>query len=199
MKKLNIILNAMILGLCANLFAVSVGDSVTYKRNNDRTSFIIRGASGSLKVIEPSNLYGPGYILRLDYYLNVLLKGEQKGDIGIFVPALMLASGFYKELEQKKQMSFGVFSIAHNGHADLPGRKCSIISADGINHKFNPKDKDKAKIIWFNWEGSITSVSDLKVTFKTHPKVGILGAVEIDISGVSNNGIGFDVGLDADI
>lgn len=208
MKKLHVMLMSIVVALSANLFAANVGDSVSYVRNSNRTDMKVWGAQGSVEVINTNDSQCPnGYVVKMKYDLDVYFKGKQTGELGVCVPKFMFNSDFYIDLSQKGMMSFGSFNMSHQGKSnavDANGtefQQCDVIYSDNINHNFktNNDDANNAWIMWFNWNGSIEWVTDLKVTFRSNRAVKVLGAVEIDISGVSNNGISFNIGLDANI
>lgn len=206
MKKISLVLSAMLLWVSFSSFAVSVGEEIKYVRNGDRTDFKIRGASGKLKVVKyVASDKNPGYIVNMDYNLKVLVKGEQTGNLDIFLPESMFKPDFYSRLEAKS-ISFGLFNMEHGGKVsatDKGGKSysCNVGQASDINHKFEPKpsDKDVAQVIAMKTDGSIKSVSDLKITIKANPDVPVIGAVQIDVSGVSDSGIAFKAGMDADM
>jgi hypothetical protein len=201
MKKFFAMFSTMLF-LCASLMAVSVGDKTSYVKNKERTAWLIKDATGSLEVLEhlTSGDLGPGYVVKLSYKLDVRIRGEQTGDVGIFLPEQVFAQGFYDELS-RSAMSFGVFDITSLGAASAVDAKgtqyanCTATKTVNINHEFSGVG-NKAKVLWFNHEGSIKSATNLEIKFRASPNVPVIGAVEIDVSGVSNNGIGFHAGLD---
>lgn len=202
MKKLYVGLVSMALALCSNVLAISVDESASYMRNSSlsRTSLIIRHATGSLTVMEtPNGMECAGVVVKMDYDLDVLVKGKQVGDMGLCVPTVL-----FQNLTRAGKMSYGAFDLTTQGTAsatDANGttyENCSVVLADNVNPKYEPTmgSSDKAKVLWINHRGSIEWVKDLKISFKSHPDVPVVGAVQIDVSGVSNNGVSFKVGLD---
>jgi hypothetical protein len=180
-----------------------VGDTVSYvKSNSDRTSWVINEATGQLSIMEQrmDSECGPGYVLKMAYELDVKLKGKQKGDMGIFVPEALFASLF-----KEGKTAYGAFDITHKGYAKATSAKgvtyeqCSVNHATNVDHLFKPGagSTGKAKVLWVNHQGSIKSVKDLEINFKAHKDVPVLGAVEINVSGISNNGVSFKIGMDA--
>lgn len=203
MKNVKALLYSSVFALCANVFAVSttMGDKVTYTRNSSRTSGIIRGATGALTVVPvPAGMTCEnGTVIKMDYELNVLIKGKQKGDIGVCVPNSMLARNFYSDMKSMGTMDFGAFTLAHEGMVNAQGKTCNAMHAENVDHHFKPAsgEADKAKVMWINKiQGSIQWVRDLDVQFKAADGVKVLGAVEIDVKGVSDSGVSFTVGLD---
>lgn len=199
MKKNHVVLLSLVFALCSNLFAVTVGETMSYSRNADRTSKIIRGATGKLKIVQaPSNMVCDGVVVQMDYELDVLIKGKQKGDMGVCVPQML-----FDNLTKEGSMSYGAFDLTNKGLAtgkDASGKSytdCTVVHADKVDQNYVPVSNDKAKVMWINHNGSIKFVTNLEITFKSHSSVPVLGAVEVDVSGVSNNGIAFKVGLDA--
>lgn len=203
MKKIQVMLFTAVVALCANVFGVTVGDTVSYERNADRTSKIIRGAKGALTVIGVPQGYScnGGTVVKLDYELDVLLKGKQTGDMGVCVPNAIFGSSFYTDLKIGPKQ-FGAFDLEHMGMGsatDTNGKTypgCDVVRAMNTDHQFVPSNSNQAQVLWINHTGKIKYVTDLEITFKAAKNVKVLGAVEIDVNGISDSGISFDVGLD---
>lgn len=190
--------------LCSNLLAVQVGDKATYvkSKNTSRTKNTIRNASGSLTVVEhrTSGQFGAGYVIELTYSLDVIVRGAQTGTVSVFVPEDVFAQGFYRQL-QSQARNFGVFNLAYAGQKsakDNNGKEyndCTEVVATNINHEF-AGGPAQAKIERFEPSGSIKSVSDLVIKFRSCDGVLVLGAVEIDVVGKITGGIEFYAGMD---
>lgn len=205
MKKLTASLLTAAFALSTNVLAVTVGDTVNYERNKDRTSKIIRTARGSLSVVNaPAGQSCNGTVIKLDYELDVLLKGKQKGNIGVCVPNSLVGTNFYADLASAGTKSFGAFDLQHKGFdsaTDANGRtynRCDVVSAINVDHNFQPEmgNTNQAKVMWIDHQGDIKYVTNMKISFKAAPGVKVLGAVEVDVSGVSNNGVSFKAGMD---
>jgi hypothetical protein len=197
MRKITCMLSAITFFLCANILAVSVGETVSYTRNSSRTDWLIRGASGALTVLERRD---GGYIVKMTYELDVLLRDKQSGDIGMFIPDAIFSENFYKDLSVVNEIPFGAFTIKHMGAENIGEYgQCNVARAFKVDHNFKPDemDKTKAQVLWIHHKGKIQAVSNLEITLKVNPGIPVLGAVQADVSGVSNNGIGFKAGLDA--
>ncbi len=201
MKKVLAMISTMFF-IGANLLALSVGDTANYLKNSSRTSWLIKDATGSLKVIEQITTgdMGPGYVVNLKYRLNVVMRGEQSGDMDIFVPKQVFAADFYDDIKNQS-LSLGVFKVRYLGKSsakDSSGQEydnCSMVELSEFDHNFAGTN-NQAKVIRFNHHGSIEYVNNLNIKFRSHPDAALIGAVEMDISGVSSNGIGFYAGLD---
>lgn len=184
-----------------------VGESVNYVLNSSRSTWLIRSGSATAKVLEyrASSEYGPGYVVKVNYDLSVLLRGRQHGEIGLFVPEKVMMPDFMPNLMNDHPMSLGSFMLDYEGQAnasDSAGNmynKCSMIRMYDINHLYRPSDftKEEATVLWFNHQGNISAINDLEIKMKVHGQVPVLGAVQIDISGASDAGISFEAGMDA--
>ena len=206
MKKISVVLASVIFALCTSVFASPVGEEVSYEMNRDRTSWLIRSGNLKLSVVEhrAESEYGPGYIVRIDYMLNVFMRGKQEGNVGLFVPEVVFGSNFYSDLEENPTMSFGSFDIEYLGQGDAEDAdgmsyECTKARVYNIEPSYTPgtTDGSESKVLWIEHSGSIEFVNDLELKLRVNPNVPVLGAVQIDVSGVSNNGIGFEAGLDA--
>jgi hypothetical protein len=198
MKKIIAIIFTAI-ALSANVFAAHIGDTVSYQRNGDRTSSIIRGATGAMTLVEtPEGMScEDGIVIKLDYDLNVLVSGQQKGDIGVCVPHSVFGADFYANLARMGKEEFGAFELEHDGFVNIDGKKCDRVHAMNVKHNYERgSDNTKAKVLWINHQGSIKSVTQLEFSFTAKDGVPVLGAYQIDVKGVSNRGISFKVGLD---
>lgn len=192
--------------LCVNLFAVSVGDQVSYQKNSDksRTSSIILNATGALKVtkqITAGNL-GAGYEVELVYSLDVKAKGPQTGTLTIFVPEKIFAQGFFNGLPSSNNpMALGAIAAAQLGTETAKDTKgnvyndCIKVQLTNIDPDF-AGPQDTVKVVSFTHAGKIEYVTKLEITIKTHQTVPVLGAVEMDIKGTSDSDIDFIVGMD---
>ncbi len=207
MKKFTTTLFTAFVVLCSNVFAVNIGDTASYKlsSNKDRTSSLVKKATGALTVVPlpRGKSCEAGTVIKLEYELEVMLKGKQKGDIGICVPPNMVGTTFYDNLAEYGQQSFGSFALEHAGRTsatDANGKDydtCHAIEGSKIDHNYKRGDElNHAEVLWFNHEGKIKAVRNLEVAYKASRGVPVLGAVEIDIRGISDAGINFRVGLD---
>lgn len=198
---------ALSLLLSSSILAVTVGEKAHYRKsaNSARTSFVVRDAGGVLEVLEDktSDLNRPGYIVKLTYDINVRIKGWQRGAITAFLPASIFASTFYSNLENEQSIDFGTFVADHIGMASATDglgnlfADCHSIELTKINHQFKPapSDKDKVEVLSFDkFEGEIESLDNVNVKFRAHSSVPGIGAVELDISGVTS--IAFKAGMD---
>jgi hypothetical protein len=120
----------------------------------------------------------------------------------MFMPSSIMASNFHSELAKNKQMPFGVFSIEHKGMQDAKDANgnvyhdCSAALSSNVDYKFEgalgmAKVIKNEKIV-----GPIQWVTNLEISIKAHPSMPVIGAVQIDIAGKSNNGIPFTIGID---
>lgn len=204
MKKFHLGLGIFLFIWCANLLAVTKGDKAAYVVNKSRTSSIITNAKGNMEVIEVVNNseFGAGYLVGIHYELNIFLKGAQKGYIEMFLPSSILEANFHGELAKNGPKSFGAFSIEHKGThnvKDANGNEyhsCNMALSTNVNYQFvggvgMAKVTQNQKI-----EGPIQYVTDLQIGIKAHANIPVIGAAQLDISGKSNNGIPFSIGLD---
>jgi hypothetical protein len=207
-KKLLPFLFGLVVAVSSNVLgmeipSIKVGDKVEYVRSS-RSSMAIRGATGSLQVMEKINdtRYGsPGYIVDVIYNLQVIIRGEQSGVVRMFVP-----ESLFDQLHgHGVNNSYGSFNLDFKNFADAKDShntaypNCSTFEATKIDHKYVPAEgsKNQVHIISHQHKGSIAAVTDLKISFKSHPDILVAGAVEIDISGVSDFGNQFTASLDA--
>lgn len=208
MKKSFFILTALF-AFCTTIFAGTVpniiGDKVEYEMNRGRTSWIIRSGKGSLTVMShrATGEHGPGYVVKMEYALDVIMRGEQKGDIGLFIPEKIFEETFLHELAAAKKMSFGSFDITYSGQgrattAHGMSYDCFKARVNNIkpDHKLSLRGVE-AELSWINHHGSIKWVKDLELNISFNNQVPVIGAVQLDIKGTTNNGITFEGGLDA--
>lgn len=206
MKKLGILVISSLL-LSLNVFAAAVGDSVSYIKNNNRTSKLISNARGDLSIVQQGNIegFGAGYVVRLAYELDVFLRGKQNGQVDMFVPNIMMQDDFYDVLKNQGRMNFGTFSLAYENEGMCRDANnhtydhCTYMNVFDINHNFDGSGANAARIMRFEHSGTIESISNLEIKIKAHRDVAVLGAVELDISGQSNFGIPFKIGMDATV
>lgn len=205
MRKLLALSSATLL-LCVNLFAVSVGDQVSYQKSADksRTSRIILNATGALKVTKQitSGDLGAGYEVELVYSLDVMAKGQQTGTLTIFVPERIFAQGFFNGLPSSNApMVLGAITAAQLGTSAAKDTKgtvyndCVNVQLTNVDHEFSGAP-DNVKVVSFTHDGKIKFVTKLEITLKAHQSIPVLGAVEMDIKGTSDSDIDFNVGMD---
>lgn len=205
MKILKLAFFAAAFALCSNLFAVShtIGDSVSYVRNSKRTSKKVMRAEGKLTVIETPRGYScNGTTIEMAYKISVLIKGKQEGSIGLCVPNSLLDPNFYGLLARIDEVrSYGAFKLSHDGMTSATSASgivygnCHELFSNHIDDHFKATTSEHAQVLWVTNSGSIERVDNIEVKFKAADGVKVLGAVTVDVSGVSG-GTSFEVGFD---
>jgi hypothetical protein len=107
-----------------------IGETASYKYNRGRTSLLILGgkATASVKNFESEGPYAPGYVVELEYDVEVLFKGRLKGKVGLLVPERVFQEEFAAELAQDHPQKVGGFHMDYLGLKDAK-------DADGKLHK----------------------------------------------------------------
>lgn len=186
----------------AGLFADLVGQEAAYTVNNDRSSWLIEGGSGQAKVTELRNdpKIGQAYVVTIDYEVDILFHGSEKGNIGLLVPEQMFSQQFYQDLKQDKTIAMGVFTVEYQGTSnvsDADGNEydqCTDARVYDIDPSLYPIGRPAVNVLWHKRE-NVTSVENIELNVSIHHSVPVLGAVQIDVSG-DIHGMDFTLGLD---
>ena len=171
-----------------------LGERAAYKINNDRSSWLIRGGNAQAVVINSivHPRYGNGYLVKINYELDVRFKGQEKGSVGLFVPPEVLADQFLDTLRQRNNIAYGSFDIEHLGNGNfrdaegLHYNHCAIalIKNIDLNAEANANSaQPEARILWFRPSENHIKLSDLQINLKMHNNIDVLGGVQLDVTG----------------
>lgn len=202
MKKVFSYFFALVLSI--NLFANTnpVGQKANYVLNgsSDRSSWVIKGgkAEAIIKGYDTTSPYGPGYILEINYDMSVRFKGRQQGTIGLLVPEPLFAENFINELIAEHPRSFGAFDLDYLGQTgakdadDHYYNPCYKLHIYNIDSNYRPRNGvSRVGVLYIKGD----RIEDLEVNMKAYPGLAVLGAIQLDVSGVSS-GISFKAGFD---
>lgn len=176
-----------------------VGEKASYLldvSSSDRTSWMIENGVGEATVAEyrQDEELGPSYVISIDYEMSLAFYGDQKGSIGLLVPAEMLEDGFYQELVESHPKYYKNFTIDFIGRSDAVDAlgnsydQCFISRIHDVDPNYRPFRNPR--VLWKNLEGALVEVEDVEIYLRVHPSIGVLGAVQIDVSGTA---MGFDL------
>jgi hypothetical protein len=198
------ILSFMLLfGVSSMLFSETnpVGEEASYKLNDGRSSWIIQAGNAFATVKEylDQSAFGPGYVVEINYDMDILFKGKQRGKLGLLVPASVFATSFFLDLANARKMAFGSFDVDFVGIGD---------ARDADNHNYarctksriynikpNYKPGSSIKILWHRMENPDVQIENLEIKLAMHMSVPVLKAVQLDVAGTAQ-GFSFTAGFD---
>lgn len=206
-RSLILLPGLLLLSLCTNLFADLIGERANYKldSSSDRSSWLIKRGEAKAAVTEyrVDEKFGPGYVITINYDLDIRFYGKQTGTIALLVPELVFGDQFYPDLIATHPIKMGGFDIDYEGMSSATDSasnsydQCFMTRIFNIDPKYYPKDMTSGAVLvlWQKHQGLLSDIEELEIKLKVHPSVPVLGAVQIDISGMST-GIDFSAGLD---
>jgi hypothetical protein len=123
MRKLSLIFASTLL-VASNLgFAnTRTGEFVKYALDSgDRTSSIIEGGNVAFKIgaFDPKNGANGAYHASLNYELDIVFVGKQKGQVAFKIPNEYFASDFIPKLKAAGQLDLGEFKVKYLGTEDV--------------------------------------------------------------------------------
>jgi hypothetical protein len=169
-----------------------IGETASYKYNRGRTSLLILGgkATASVKNFESEGPYAPGYVVELEYDVEVLFKGRLKGKVGLLVPERVFQEEFAAELAQDHPQKVGGFHMDYLGLKDAKDadgklhKDCHVAKVYNIDLDYKPtpiKGSNGPKVLYHKTIGPKIDVKNLSIVLKVDYSVPVLGAVQLDI------------------
>lgn len=191
-----------------------IGERASYVLNDssERSSWVIKSGRADAKIVRYAEdaEYGPGYILEINYDMDVRLKGKQRGTISLLVPDEVFNDSFMNELSGEHPRSYGTFDVDYLGTTtardanDRSYNRCGKVKIFNVSPNYTPRRMSHGirvlghESINFDEAGnriSAIAFEDLEIILKVHPSLPVLGAVQLDVSGVAF-GISFTAGFD---
>lgn len=180
------------------------GETASYTLNGDssRTSWMIKEGEGTATVKEMRNdpKVGPAYVVDIDYYFDVMFKGEKRGTISLLVPAAMFGDEFYDNLKVTHPVDVGSFKVDYMGMSRARDNEnnaydqCMMIKIFDVNTKFR-SNVEEPRVTVLSHVTTMGEIDNIVLNMKTHDSVPVLGAVQIDMSGTAS-GINVKAGFD---
>lgn len=171
--------------------------------SRDRTSWIIKEGRADTKVThyDSTSEFGPGYVIKIDYDMDVRFKGKRSGTINLLVPQEVFVAGFLADLESSHPKRFGGFDLDFHGREnakdanDRNYNSCTKTRIFNVNPNYRPINRGAREIIVLSHESQGFEIKDLEINMKIHNSLPVLGAVQLDVSGMAA-GISFRAGFD---
>lgn len=191
-----------------------IGERAAYSLNDssERSSWVIKTGKADAKIVrfeENDPEYGPGFIMEINYEMDVRFKGKQKGKINILVPEEVFYANFISEFARNHPRSYGTFDIDYLGMVNATDankrsyNSCAKVKIFNVSTNYTPRGSRGIRMlshesISFDTAGnriSAVDFEDLEIIMKVHPSLPVLGAVQLDVSGVAF-GVSFKAGFD---
>lgn len=190
-RKINMLVGLFVF-ISVNAFAADiVGQKADYQldKNPQRTSSMIKSGSVTATIAnflenDPS---GPAYEVNIDYLFKVTFMGTYQGTEAANLEKEFFTEAFLENLRKTGHYEGANFKADHKGYAD----------AENLDGKFY-SHCDKVLLYDLKKPGFFTrlvgemigmgraDLKNAKVLAHIYPKIPVLGAVKIDVSGVAS-------------